>query len=145
MEENNIKSLIVGAEIRWIKRICNLIMFDLLDKSGNELSLHIECFMKVLKDNKIIVSTNDIYIPGKLYKKRKFKFDKPGASLFDETLNANLKDIKRKIADVQIQNNDMQISLENDIIIKIIPDTTIEGEAYILYTSGKTLFAADNP
>lgn len=146
MEEKNIGALIVEAKIQWIKRTCNLIMFDLLDKNDYSICLHVECFMKIIKDNKIIACTNDMYTPGENCHKKKFKWDKPGTSLFDETLQANLKEVvNKRINEVKIQNNELYLHLENNVIIEIIPDSVTDSEAYILFSKDKTFFLCCNP
>lgn len=139
MELNDLKQVLLNAHIQWIKRTCNLIMLDLdSTQQNNHVNIHIECLLKILKDDAVIASTNDIYYPGRNVKHKKFRWDRPNMSLFDDCIidNQNLI-LFQKVVDVMFINKELKMFLENGVIIEFIPDTVKDLEAYRIFNKEK--------
>lgn len=139
MDIIGIQKLLVGAKINWIKRTCDLIMFDFI-KMNNSVALHSECFVRISQKDTTLLSSNDIYVCGRNTKKRKYRWDKPGASLFDESL-IDCKELvyDKEIVDVLIENAGLKIVLNDDILIEIIPNSVQDVEHYRIFTKDEVI------
>ncbi len=133
MVNSKLLTLFEKMEIVNIKRTCNLIMITFANNS-HEIWLHIECFFRVFNKNKTLICSEDIYKKGRKSKKR-FKWDKPFSSLFDDCVEDNGTYILRiPISNVELKNNELYIYLANGVILEIIPNTVIDDEAYRIFT-----------
>lgn len=119
-----------GSRLVSILRICDLIKLDFSTEDGL-VCLHIQsALMRGLKGEELLISSYDLFLPSKNYKKRlfkKFKWDIPGNSLFDD----QLYDFKDKILNKQILSAEMW---GKDLILKFEEDYKIEVLAYTFET-----------
>ena len=116
--------LIEGSVLKNICRVCDLIK---LDFSNNEetICLHIQSsLMRGFKKNRLLISSNDMFIPSKYYKRRpfkKFKWDIPGNSLFDDQLEEFKKEIaNKKVQSISLCEKDLVILFEEDLKIDVL-------------------------
>ena len=119
---DRVDCLTAGGSLISISRICDLIKLDFLIKE-KIVCLHVQsALFRVLKANELLVSSNDMFLPSKNYKRKlfkKFKWDIPGNSLFDD----QLLDVKGQILNKTVQSI---LFLGNDLIIEIGDDYKIE-------------------
>ena len=120
---------IIGSKISKINRTVNLIMFTLVSQSSNEvIHIHVQCDLRLFVGNRLILTANCLYFPGKEYKKklfRKFHWDKPGATLFESIL-LEWKDKLSEVSvlDVIFNNSDLTIKFEDEITLEILANVT---------------------
>lgn len=125
-----------GGKIFNISRVCNLISIDIHTKGNEEIHLHIQTFFRIVKKNKVVLSSEDIYRCGRNCNKNEFEWDVPGQSVFDESLLEN----KSVICNSTIQkvekekNGDLTICLNNDICLQAFIDTTKKEEKYRIFS-----------
>lgn len=105
-------------------RICDIIKLDFSVKEET-ICLHIQSALtRILKDNELLVSSNDMFVPGKNHKKsffKKFKWDIPGNSLFDDCLDKINDDLlNKKILNVQFIGRDLIINFDSGISIQVL-------------------------
>ena len=130
-------SELLGGKINHIGRTCDLIMigFDFPDK---ELGLHVQkALFRVSAPEKLLICSGDMWTPGDNYQKKlfkKFQWDKPGDSLFDEQVKQHKAMLLGAIVDSATQSaKDLIIKLNNELSIEIFADTLVpEHEVYRL-------------
>lgn len=138
MNQENLQALFLGKQINFIKRTCDLIMFDFIPFDNGNLALHLSCFLRIILGERTLVSSNDIYVCGNKVKRRKFRWDKPNMSLFDECIKENEILIYNKdIVNFEIKNNELKLLLENNVEIIIVPDTVQDKEAYRIFSKNE--------
>ncbi len=135
MYENDLNILLKDSKIQAIKRTCNLIMVSIIDKQEKLFCLHSECFFRVYHNKRNLLCSEDMYIKGRKTKRR-FKWDKPSSSLFDDCIFDNSKlIIGINISDIKFFDNELRIFLENGVVVEIIPNTTRDDvESYRLFS-----------
>lgn len=130
-----------GGVLIDILRVCDLIK---LNFSINEdiICLHIQsALMRGLKGDKLLISSNDIYMPSKHYKKKlfkKFKWDIPGDSFFDDQLN-NFKEniLNKKVRTISILDKDLILDFDDEYKIEILACTLeTERELFRIFKKG---------
>ncbi len=104
---------LIGSKITRISRACNCIMFTFETNDGRKIHLHVQCFLRLLDKEDVVLTTENLYHPGKKYKKRLFKqFDwsMPGNNVYDDLIEdiktdllfASVKEVFRKGNDLFI-------------------------------------------
>lgn len=103
-----------------------------LSRFGRNAADILNALMRILKDEELLISSNDMFIPGKSYKKsflKKFKWDIPGNNLFDDCLkNINEELFNKRIQAVSFNGLDLIINLGDDIKIQVLTCTLQQGE-----------------
>ena len=124
---NTIDCLKNGSRLISISRVCDLIKLDFSTEDGT-VCLHVQsALMRGLQKEQLLISSNDIFFPSKNYKKKlfkKFKWDLPGNTLFDDQLH----DFKNRILDkaifsVQMFGKDLILTLGESYKIEILAYT----------------------
>lgn len=129
-------NILIGGRISGISRICDLVCFD-FECEENEISLHIQSFFRIMQNETVIISSNDIYRCGMNCENGSFEWDIPGNSVIDDSLEKyRQKLFSSKIIQSQIENTgDLVIVFENNIILQIFIDTTVLEEKYRIFDS----------
>ena len=129
----NLLTQIIGGKINNISRVCDLICIEI---SNNKNSfIHIQSFFRILKNNKVIISTEDIYRCKKDINSDNFNWDIPGDSIFDEAV-MNYYSILTNSQIIEASKNitgDLYILLENNLFLQIIVDTSESEEKYRVF------------
>ncbi len=121
--------------------VCDLIKLDFL-ANGDTICIHIQdALFRVFKNDRLIISSNDMFVPAKNYKKKpfkKFKWDVPGNSLFDEQVDAFSADIlNKKVESVKLIGQDLFINLSFNYKIQVLANTTqAETEVFRIFKKG---------
>lgn len=130
-----------GSRLNSISRICDLIKIDFISE-GKVVCLHSQsALMRGLKNNELLISSNDIFLPSKQYKKklfRKFKWDIPGNTLFDDQLY-DFRDgiINKKIVSIEMLTKDLILYFEGNYRIEILAWTLEPGrELFRVFKKG---------
>ena len=110
-----------------ISRVCDLIKLDFSIKDSI-VCLHIQSsLMRGLKANKLLISSSDMFLPSKHYKEKrfkKFKWDIPGNSLFDDQLDdCKEKFINKKLNLISILEKDLILNFDDDYKIEVLAYT----------------------
>ena len=125
-----------------VSRICDLIKLDFLTTEGESVCLHVQTsIFRGLKQNKLLISSQDIYLPSKHYKKKKFikfKWDVPGNSLFDDQMLDFKKEfLNKKIEEIKIIGKDLVIDFGDGLLIELLCCTLEEErELYRVFKKG---------
>ena len=112
-----------------------MIGFDFPDK---ELGLHIQkALFRISDPERLLICSGDMWTPGDNYQKklfRKFQWDKPGNSLFDEQVKKYKEMLLGATVDSVSQSaKDLIIKLNNGLSIEIFTDTLVpDHEVYRL-------------
>ena len=80
----NLLTQIIGGKINNISRVCDLICIEI--SNNKNTFIHIQSFFRILKNNKVIIYTEDIYRCKKYINSDNFNWDIPGDSIFDEAV-----------------------------------------------------------
>ena len=123
---------IIDATITSINRLCDMLSIEFTTRDNSMIYLHIQSFFRVKKEEKIIISSEDMY---RCYEKNKtdeFNWDIPGASVFDKSLEQYIDLLTcSKVTDImQAKSGDLNIKLENGLSLEILIDTTVSEEKY---------------
>ncbi|MBQ8197707.1 MAG: hypothetical protein IJZ73_06615 [Clostridia bacterium] len=130
---------LVGSKLVDIYRVCDLISLDFQTNYENVISVHIQtALFRVCKEDDILISSYDMYIPRKNFKKRRFKWDKAGNSLFDEQLEMFEKDfVNKTIVKIDFCGKDLRIYLDDNYKIDILANTLEEdNEIFRIFVRG---------
>ena len=97
--------------------------------------------MRIFKDNRPVLSSEDLFAPGAKYnaeKHKEFSCDYLDITLFDDELEQIIDSIiGLKITDVKIIGNDLYIDLENNFKVSILPNTLEKDtENYRIFIKG---------
>ena len=138
---NIIDCLKNGSRLVSISRVCDLIKFDFSNDDG-QICLHVQsALMRGLKKDELLISSNDLVLPSKNYKKKlfkKFKWDIPGNSLFDDQL-CGFKDriLNKKILSVEMLGKDLILNFDGGYKIEILACTLdAEREFFRIFKKG---------
>ena len=136
MRQDEIKALLKGATIASVKRTCDLVMFTFRLPDGRDIYLHLTCFLLILYHNMRLACSNDMFVKGDQCRKRRFKWDSPGDSLFDESLAKEESKWKgKRVTLFDMYDGTLRIVLEDNLRIFVIPDSAKEKEFYRLFSS----------
>lgn len=139
---NIVDYLKAGSRLNSISRICDLIKIDFISE-GKVICLHSQStLMRGLKNNELLISSNDIFLPSKQYKKklfRKFKWDIPGNTLFDDQLMVFEKEvINKNLLSVHVLGKDLILGLDDNYKIEILSCTLEKGrELFRMFIKGE--------
>jgi hypothetical protein len=137
---------LINKKISDIGRICDLISVCFNGKSEeNRVYLHIQSFFRIIKNNKVIVCSDDMYRCHPDFENEEFEWDAPGKSVYDVSLS-NHYDILRDsaiISVIQSPCKDLTIIFENDIEIQIIINSTDSEEKYRIFNDEDTIEIVD--
>lgn len=135
MRQDEIKALLKGATIASVKRTCDLVMFTFRLPDDREIYLHLTCFLLILYHNMRLACSNDMFVKGDQCRKRRFKWDSPGDSLFDESLSKGEAKLKgKKVILIDMCDGALKIVLEDDVKLFVIPDSVKEKEFYRFFS-----------
>ena len=135
MKKNIILKNFIGGRIINISRICNLLSIRMILSDNHTISLHVQSFFRIMKRNKVVVSSEDMYRCSEKISSETFEWDVPGNSIFDETLqkyheelvNSNILQVRKS------KNGDLLLVLENGIVLQILIDTAVSEEKYRIF------------
>ena len=137
-----VERLADGGRLVSISRICDLIKLDFLTEENEVICLHIQASLMLgKKDEKLLISSNDIYLPSKNQKKsffKRFKWDTPGNSMFDDQLHDfREKIINKNVDSVQSSGKDLILYFDDNYKIEILACTLErERELYRIFKKG---------
>ena len=135
MNKKLIRDLIQSKIIK-ISRICDLICIEFETREQKEVYLHIQSFFRIIRNKKIILSSEDMYRCGEKCNSEQFEWDIPGNSIFDECLINNKDLYQYQLLNVKFTKyGDVRFLFENNIIIQIMIDTTCIEEKYRIFDS----------
>ena len=83
-------------------------------------------FFRIIKNNKVIISSEDMYHCSDKYDCEVFNLDVPGESVFDESLSKHYDDLS-SCAIIQADINevgDLEISFENNFLLQVYISTS---------------------
>lgn len=131
----NILKKMVGGNIANISRACNLICIQIQTTQQDNIFLHIQSFLRILKGKKVILSSDDMYRCGTNGDIETFKWDIPGTSIFDDSLNNHYSSLSNaKIIKVcKHDTNDIDIIFEHDYLLQVLVDTCESEEKYRIF------------
>ncbi len=140
MKEKLLKSLI-GGKVAKISRVCDLICIQIESESKMCSYIDIQCFFRALKDNEIIISSDDIYRCDKRFNVEEFAWDIPGQSVFDKQVQYySMLIFKSSIVSIQIEKcGDLIIGLENNIVLQIMVNTSVCEENFRIFNDNEEL------
>lgn len=82
-----------------------------------------------------LACSNDMFVKGDQCRKRRFKWDSPGDSLFDESLSKGEAKLKgKKVILIDMCDGALKIVLEDDVKLFVIPDSVKEKEFYRFFS-----------
>ena len=138
---NSLRLEIKGNKIINISRACDLVCIDFGTPKGEVISLHIQCFFRLIKDGKILVSSDDIYRCPTSIDSESFAWDIPGQSIFDLNLSLYWDIITNSpVCSVHFKKiGDLEIKFEQNMMLQIIVDTSITEEKYRIFNSTKEM------
>lgn len=133
---------LTGAALNSVSRACGLIKLVFLSLNGETVCIHSQgSLLRVLKNNRLVLSSEDLFVPGAKYnaeKHKEFSCDYLGITLFDDELEQIIDDIiGLKITAVNTIGNDLYIDLENNFKVNILPNTLEKDtENYRIFIKG---------
>ena len=136
MKENYVDKLI-GGRITSINRICDLVSICFSLSNANDIYMHIQSFFRVLKDNIIIITSDDMYRRGNDCKdNEEFRWDLPGQSLYDDSVNKYIGTLIGSIvANVRKEaNGDLVLFCNNGLELQIFINTVEIEEKYRIFS-----------
>lgn len=119
--------VLIKSKINGIARICDLIKIN-FETCEKEVCLHIQkALFRVIEYENLLISSWDMGIPSKNFKKKlfkRFKWDIAGNTLYDDEVRENEKKLLGRIVnDVIFHGKDLILLLENNLRLEIIADT----------------------
>ena len=126
---------LLHGEVHEIKRTCDLVMFEFIFPGKDSVCLHIQRSFRVLDGDKLLISYDDMYEPSEKFKKKKFQYDIPGDTLFDDAVKQHRqKLLGAKVSKVYCSGKDLFLELDNNIRIEVLEDTVQTGvELYRIF------------
>lgn len=137
--------IIENLPLRYFGRACNLfwIGFGKLVKRKNsrgiydeiaEYSLHIQCPWRIVRNNVIVIASQDIYIPKtNIEWTEDFDWDVQGENIFDEKTNqffSNYNDnliVSRVLVD---EYGGLEIDFNDEFKLQIFPSASVDEEVW---------------
>lgn len=140
MTEQQLNKLLKGYKIAEVRRVLNLIMFEFESQNKQNIALHVECFVKIAEENKILLSSYDLYEPKPNLKSEKYGLDDYGSTLFDYSLEKNMSQIiGREIINVKFSFFDLDIFLSDNAVIRLLQQTLEKNqEQLMIFDADKT-------
>ncbi|UAT31064.1 hypothetical protein K7T73_01995 [Bacillus badius] len=98
-----------------------------------EYALDIQCSWRIIKENKILVASRDVYTPNSTLEANTedFDWDIQGNNRFDERINSFLEDVQRHIIveSIDVDNvGGLTVSLSEGFVLEVFPDSSEEDE-----------------
>ena len=91
-------SSLKGGVISQISRTCDMVSIRVDLKNAEVIFIHIQSFFRIIKNNKVIISSEDIFQCDKCYDNCSFEWDIPGQSVFDNSI----KEHQSELCDLKI-------------------------------------------
>lgn len=114
--------MLIDSVFVQLGRSCNLIWFS-FKKNHIEYVIHFQCFLRLLSDDKVITTSDEIYTP---YNdtEQDFNWEKFGTSLYDhlvaERLNGGMK-----INDVKVgEFGDLNLQFSDGMILQALNNSS---------------------
>ena len=133
---------LIGGMLNSISRVCGLIKLGFLSLNGETVCIHSQgSLLRVLKNNRLVLSSEDLFVPGAKYnaeKNQEFSCDYLDITLFDDELEQIINSIiGLRIISVKTIVDDLYIVLESDYTVSILPNTLEKDtENYRIFTQG---------
>jgi len=131
--ENHLLSKIINKKISNISRACDLVSIQFDGDGHSDIILNIQCFFRFLKNNKIIISSEDMFKCDD--DQEDFEWDIPGKSIYDKSVNHNKEILfDLKVIDVQKNNvGDLEIKFTDNVLLQIFINTVEAEEKYRIF------------
>lgn len=131
----------IGGSISTFHRVCDLITIQIITKENEIINLHIQTFFRIIKDKKVIVSSEDMYRSKTEIDSEGFELDTMGNSVYDESIERYLSIIQDSIIfeAYQEKNGDLIIALDNDLVFEVLINTSISEEKYRIFNDDDEL------
>ena len=119
--------MLVGTHLNSIGRSCNLLWFKFCSEEI-EIFLHTQCIVRIIKQNGVIVTSEDIYLP--FAENEDFDWEVYGNSIYDIRLNELISKNKYAVISFEKENmlNDYKIVLNDDLIIQLLDNKPLDDE-----------------
>ncbi len=140
MEESLFNELI-EKKICKINRVCDLVCIEFGTKDKGDLFLHIQCFFRILKNNRVFVCSDDMCRCDGQYDYETFEWDVPGKSVYDTSIN-EYKDVLFNPRVINVNKNaigDLTVVFEDGMCLQIFVDTTKSEEKYRIFNDTSCL------
>ena len=126
---------IIGSKISKISRVCDLVSIQFSTCNKMIVTLNIQCFFRVLKNNKVLICSEDMYRCASAFEQESFEWDIPGKSVYDQTVKKHIKELTNLVVVDCKQNDsgDISIMFEDDNVLQIFVDTTMSEEKYRIF------------
>ncbi len=134
----NEREKLKGLKLRDVTRAANLVSFGLgetisitrggLTEESPEFALHIQCTWRLSHDSKIVVASQDLFVPRADWTEQDedFEWHVPGNNRFDERITEFLKAVDGK---VQVDGlGGLKIWMSNSFVLEVFPDSSDESE-----------------
>jgi len=120
-------NLLNEAKIIEIKRILDLICFTFETTNNKKIYIHSQCFLRIFdRNNSLVICTQNLLDPSRIFKKKKFDWAKVGTTLFDDAVNDYQEQIfSAKIVSVSFNYNDLEIEFSNLMRMNILITSTV--------------------
>ena len=129
--ENYLKNLL-GSQITGISRVCDLASIEFTTRDGEKINLHVQTFFRFVSDDRILLSSEDMYRCDASFDVSTFEWDVPGKSLYDVTVHKVFDWIGSTIvSDIKkMKTNDLIISFQNGLQLQIFINSVFSEEKY---------------
>ena len=132
-----------GLKLRDVTRAANLISLGLgetisITRRGNteespEFALHIQCAWRLSTDSKIVVASQDLFVPRSDWTEEDedFEWDIPGNNRFDERIKDFLKTADGNLVIIEVQVDSLgglKILMSDSFVLEVFPDSSYESE-----------------
>ena len=135
---------IVGGKIKKINRVCDLITMEFKTSNQQNIYVHVQSFFRFIKDNRVIISSEDMYRCGKNIDSTQFVWDVPGQSIFDQSLKENF-DFIRTLTVIDVikhPTGDITFCFEKNALIQILINTAEFEENYRIFDDSETIIVS---
>lgn len=132
-----------GLKLRDVTRAANLISLGLgetisitrggLTEESPEFALHIQCTWRLSNDSKIVVASQDLFVPRADWQEEDedFEWHVPGNNRFDERITEFLKAVDGNLVIEEVQVDclgGLKIWMSNSFVLEVFPDSSDESE-----------------
>ena len=117
-----------------MNRVCDLICIQFISPNKDEISLHIQSFFRILKKDKVLVCSDDMYRCSQDCDSELFEWDIPGKAIYDISLKNNIIDTNATVIKSEINPvGDLQIVFSDGMVLQSLINTVEKEEKYRVF------------
>ena len=122
---------LIGAKFTETNRICDLIGLTFETKEGKKIIFHVQCLIRILKEGKVLVSSEEMYFSAEKEKNSVFDWTKD-FSIYDACMKKERERLtKLKIVKIEnMKQGDIFFYFEKGYCLQIIVNRTHNEEKY---------------